>query len=327
MNVRNRMADVIKLRCNACQDFLKLLLNDNWQQELYELAQKEVTNNTFQKNRYIAAYEKMRDIGFENYTVDDMDVTFISTIVDANNCNKFKAMNSVHDNTRKSLMQLRDDRNLTNHSDENEEPDELYLRGLLALCNLKNFVRTVDKYELSIEDEKRQSYRQQYITGIDSLEEKLDEERIELIQWKKEMNRDIRKIKESNNQSYEFGRVCNHYFDRYIKFEKTDQSYEKYNYFIIQASNCGIEGAHSLAVMHFIIEKDYSEAERRLFMWYSSKKEFHINDVQEIVRDINHLINLKYKLTNSLQEIIDGLISKGFKITKTSKGLFEIDAK
>lgn len=41
MDVRNRMADVIKLRCNVCQDFLKLIIDDNWQQFIYEKAEKK----------------------------------------------------------------------------------------------------------------------------------------------------------------------------------------------------------------------------------------------------------------------------------------------
>lgn len=31
MNVRNRMADIVKLRCNVCQEFLKLIICDGWQ--------------------------------------------------------------------------------------------------------------------------------------------------------------------------------------------------------------------------------------------------------------------------------------------------------
>lgn len=46
MDVRNRMANVVKLRCNACQDFLKLVIQPNWQQNLYNKAEREVMNNT-----------------------------------------------------------------------------------------------------------------------------------------------------------------------------------------------------------------------------------------------------------------------------------------
>ncbi len=146
MVVRNRMADVVKLRCNACQDFLRMILKGGWQQSLYNKAQYEVSNETKFKDKYIATYEKMRDTGIDSYSVDDMDVTLISELV----IGKFVGIEEVQPNTRKALVQLRDDRNLTNHSNENEEPDELYLRGLLALCNLRFFIRAVDKNETTI---------------------------------------------------------------------------------------------------------------------------------------------------------------------------------
>ena len=79
MEVRNRMADVVKLRCNACQDFLKMVIQPNWQAELYAIAKNAIDSNKFADN-YIAAYEKMRDVGIENYSVDDMDVSILSLI-------------------------------------------------------------------------------------------------------------------------------------------------------------------------------------------------------------------------------------------------------
>ena len=43
MEIRNRMPDVVKLRCNACQEFLKMVIKHNWQQRLYDIA-KEALN-------------------------------------------------------------------------------------------------------------------------------------------------------------------------------------------------------------------------------------------------------------------------------------------
>ena len=47
MEVRNRMADVIKLRCNACQDFINLVLYNviGWQQKVYIKAKSEIETN------------------------------------------------------------------------------------------------------------------------------------------------------------------------------------------------------------------------------------------------------------------------------------------
>lgn len=56
----------------------------------------------------------MRDIGIDNYSVDNMDVTFITQVVCF--CSSVVTVNK---QTREALTKLRDDRNLTNHSNEN----------------------------------------------------------------------------------------------------------------------------------------------------------------------------------------------------------------
>ena len=171
MDVRNRMADVVKLRCNVCQDFIRMILKEGWQKELYKKAQEEITSNGRFKDKYIPTYEQMRNSenGIDDYSVDDMDVTLITELVEANFRGKFPGIKSVEDVTRIALKELRDDRNRTNHSNENEEADELYLCGLLALCNLREFVRTVDKVEKGIDDEQRLAYRHMYIPKIEEL--------------------------------------------------------------------------------------------------------------------------------------------------------------
>lgn len=42
MEIRNRMPDVVKLRCNACQEFLKMVIKPNWQQRLYDIAKEAI---------------------------------------------------------------------------------------------------------------------------------------------------------------------------------------------------------------------------------------------------------------------------------------------
>ena len=38
MDIRNRMTDLSKLRCNVCQDFLRMIAQPNWQKQLYAKA-------------------------------------------------------------------------------------------------------------------------------------------------------------------------------------------------------------------------------------------------------------------------------------------------
>lgn len=317
MDVRNRMADVVKLRCNACQDFLKMILKEGWQKELYKKAKYEVTNKTRFKDKYIATYEQMRNSenGVDNYSIDDMDVTLINELVAAH----FMGI-SVGKATGDALVKLKDNRNITNHSNENEEADELYLRGLLALCNLRDFVRTVDKKEIGIDDEKRLAYRQKYIPKIEELKDLLDEERIELVQKEKSMRKDIQRVLDSDDPLGTWVEVEKLYMDRYYKLE---HNHEAVGEFWVCASDAGVVYAHLQAATHFmILKKDYEEAERRLFMLYDSEEELTAGDAHGMLTTINAYLMQGNALTDGMQRIIDGLKAKGFDIEQNEIGFY-----
>lgn len=260
----------------------------------------------------------MRDGGVDNYSVDDMDVSLITELVKA----KFKGMDEVQKITKMALIQLKDDRNLKDHSNENEEPDELYLRGLLALCNLRLFIRTVDKAEKTISDKDRLSYRQKYIVEIDSLKSILDEERIELIQWNKAIHRDIQLVLDSNEPLKTWYDINGIYWNRYWILEKNPQ---KYNDFIVRASDAGISYAHSAAASYFnLCVNDSAEVERRLIMLYHSEPDLPIHEVYCIIREVNTLIENGNGMTSGLNELINNLLKKGYNIEKTSDGLYQL---
>lgn len=305
MDVRNRMADVVKLRCNACQDFLKLVIRPNWQQNLYNKAEKEVTNNTKYKDKYIAVYEKMRDIGIENYSVDDMDVTFISEMV-------YGCRNIVptEKETKKAITQLKADRNLTNHSNENEDQEELYLRGLLALCNLRNFVRIVDKAETSIDDDTRIQYRRDYIAKIEDLKTLLDDERIELIKRDKDMRADIEKVLNANDGGRTWATVNNAYFDRCFKINKDDEAYKD---FIFKAADAGIMEAYGSAADYYIDVKKYNEAEKLLYALYNSDDEKN-HDPRNMMKLASIYLNQQSENAGDGKKILQELIKRGYVI-------------
>lgn len=318
MDVRNRMADVIKLRCNVCQDFLKLIITDNWQQFIYEKAKKEIDNNGRYKDKYISAYEKMREIGIDNYSIDSMDVTFISEIV--HGCKEIAPTN---DRTRKSIEQLVEDRNLMNHSNENEEPEELYLQSLLALCNLKNFIKAVDKFETNIEDNVRIEYRRKYMKLIDDLKDILDEERILLIQKRKNILKDVQRILDCTDEKQRLStwwKLERLYMDRYWKLENDR---DRYIEFIISASDAGIREAHNGAVNYFfIVKKDYEEGERRLFMLYESYKSLPTYESKSIINTINGYLMKGNKLTHGMEKLIKLVIEQGYSVEKNDEGYF-----
>ena len=320
MDVRNRMADVVKLRCNVCQDFIRMILKEGWQKELYKKAQEEITSNGRFKDKYIPTYEQMRNSenGIDDYSVDDMDVTLITELVEANFRGKFPGIKSVEDVTRIALKELRDDRNRTNHSNENEEADELYLCGLLALCNLREFVRTVDKVEKGIDDEQRLAYRQMYIPKIEELKGLLDDERIELIQKKKNMRKDVQRVLESDDP-----RTWEEVSWLYLNRSKLERNKDLLNEFMVCASDAGLEQGHFSAALYFMYPlRDYKEAERRLFMLYNSKSEHTSYDARELLSAINFYLELGNEITVGMQEIIDGLSERGFNIEKSEGGFY-----
>ena len=222
------------------------------------------------------------------------------------------------------MREVRNDRNLTNHSGENEDADELYLRGLLSLCNLKSFVRTIDKFEKEIDDITRQSYRKKYIKEIDELKDLLDDERIELIQVNKEIDNDIRRILESNDVKRMFVHVMEAYSKHYLNFDYYENGiFYRYEYFLVRASDAGIVYAHSMAASYYIKKHDYNEAERRLRLLYNA-----INNgdcsVYDILLSFNDILKQGDTLTKCMNEMISELRCNGFNIEKNQEGFLEL---
>lgn len=317
MKIRNRMPDVVKLRCNACQEFLKMVIKPNWQQRLYDVAKEAIEHNRYADN-YRPAYEKMRDIGIENYSIDEMDVTFITQVV----C-FCSSIVSVQKQTKDALTKLRDDRNLTNHSNENEEDEELYLRGLLSLCNLRSFVKAVDKFEINIDDADRLNYRNKYIPQIEELMDILDEERIALIQRTKDITKDINRLLSCSDDETRLRMWCDIsklYMDREWKLDKNP---ERYNEFIVMASDAGIPEAHINAAIYFLnIKKDYVEMERRLQMMFDSRDRLTAGNVHSIIESINWYVTTGNNITVGMNEMADRIIALGFPVEKQEDGTY-----
>jgi len=315
MEIRNRMPDVVKLRCNVCQEFLKLIIVEGWQGELYKKAEKEVLNKTWSKDKYISAYEHMRSYGIEEYSVDDMDVTFISEIL--HGC-RFIA--PAEKQTVKAIEKLTEDRNITNHSNENEGAEELYLRALLSLCDVEGFVRAVDKFELSIPDETRVKFRRESFAKIGKLKEIIDEERISLIQQVKETEKDIKRILESEDQAKAWLDISQMYMKRYWQIEK---DYERYFDFIVKASDEGITQAHGLAAdYYFRIKKDYEESERRIIMLYESFDDLPIYEAKCVIDYIGEFQSLGQELSDKMKFLVESIMGKGFPVAMNEEGVY-----
>ena len=312
MEVRNRMADVVKLRCNACQDFLKMVIQHDWQTELYSIAKNAIESNKFADN-YIAVFEKMRDVGIENYSVDDMDVSFIVQIV------RFcGSIVSVRKQTKEAIGKLKDDRNATNHSNENEENEELYLRGLLSLCDLINFIRTVDRYEVSIPDEERVEYRRKYTAKIDELKNTLDEERIYLVQRTKQIDQDIQTILESKDRLQTWQQIIDLYEKQSLR---TKDNFLR-NLFVVRASDEGIKEAHRDAVDYYmLVEHNYLEGERRMEWLFDQDGHISVADAHAITDQITHYQWTNNTVTEGMLKMLKRLDSAGYPVEMTNNGV------
>ena len=315
MDIRNRMADVSKLRCNVCQDFLRMVARHHWQQQLYTKAKYEVEASTKNRDKYMTVYEKMRDIGVDQYSIDDMDVSLIVEVLYG-----LKDFFPADRNTIYSINKVKADRNAKGHSCENEDPEELYLQGLLDLVNLRRFVVDVDKYEVSIADEYRLDFRRKYIPLIDKLKETLDDERIESLQAAKQIDRDISKILQSKNPDSTWLQVWELYMNRDWKLEKNPQGF---NNFIVKASDAGIKQAHSGAMDYFLLmQKDHAEAERRMVMLLGAYGKLPIHEMKSVLDAINTYVIWGNSATDGMVAIIERIKTQGYDIVSNHDGTY-----
>ncbi|MBE6742519.1 MAG: hypothetical protein E7570_09515 [Ruminococcaceae bacterium] len=315
MDVNNRIADVIKLRSNICQKFLHLKLDNNvqWKSVVYEKVRIKIENKTpYYTSNYSCLYEKIRDIGIDDYSIEDMDVSLISHLIE-----DFNGLLKVENQTKKAFKQLVDDRNLTNHSSGNEEEEEQYLIGLLSLIRLKEFVRIVDKYELSINDNKRLLFRQRNIKRIDSLKEILDNERIELIYIDKEIDRDIQVLIDDKDKNT-WLRINGTYFKRITE----EEGRNRYQKFIIKASDAGIPAAHIYALSLF--EDNWNELEKRIQMIFESDEQFGSYEAHCIVESINIYI-IRNGINNRIPVIVAKIEEYGYKLGQDETGYYTIE--
>lgn len=307
MEARNRMADVVKLRCNILQDYMKMILPKDWRDKLYRKAEKYVENKTDLRLKYLAVYDRMREIGIEKYRVEDMDVTLMSMI--ALYCPDIvKVEKPVQDAVRR----LTDERNDKDHSGENEEEEELYLLGLLWLYDLRFFVRTVDKYDMSISSGDRLAFKQKRLAKIDELKEIMDDERIELVRKNKQMDKDIEAILGSEDHVGKWIELIKYYHEQ----ARIYKDYDIEKRFTIKASDAGVKEAHLLAATLFY-SNDIAEYENRLYLAYCSLEGENDHHAPELVSDINRYLSERYErvLTERMKEIVDGMIEKGYPVS------------
>lgn len=259
MELHYRQKDVDKLVCNAVQDFMSLLAQSGWKRKIFEVAKEAINDNLKYKDKYIYVYETMLDYGIENYSVDKMDVTLISSII--NFGHKFKPeISVVTDETKRAINVLREEKNnFASHSNQNEPLEEKYLQCIITLYHLKQFIRIVDKKEVYISENKRIAYRKKYIPKIDELISQLDQDRYELIYEKKSIEENVQKVLSSNDRSKAYSEMIEMYRRQErisksiseIEWERSRRLKGKFN---IAASYVGISEAHDSAFLALLYD-------------------------------------------------------------------------
>ena len=320
MDIRNRVADVERLRTKVLQGFLKLILCDSWQEKLYNKVKDIVEAKKTYWQMYKDAFSVMRNVGYLNYTVDLMDDSFINQVVLY--CPTI--IHTIDKTTNRYFKDLIKDRNTTKHSNESEPPEELYRRCLIDLDTMLRFVNTVDQMETTVDESRRLQFVQEFSSKIKSLVEQIDDERISSIQIYKEMDRDIQEIIQSPNQLVAWNKKVEQYRKR---FWSADDSPDRFFGFIVRASDAGIAFAHHEAALFFLHKKQYEEMERRLWMSIDVReKNLSISDANSILGTINDYLYYGNEITPGMMRLIDE-INERFPVTETPNGLFRCKKK
>lgn len=299
------MPDIVGLRCHICQSFLKMIVVDDWRQILYNFINNAITGS--HRNNYIEQYKTIRQKGIENYSIDDMDVPFIVNTLRF--CPKIATLTK---ETSTALYHIKEDRHVTNHSSENEPEEELYLRALISLKDLQNFLHTVDIYETTILDEKRSHFIRTYSKEIADLKFKIYNDCIEMFQIKK----DIQLILSSNNQEDAFMRIYQSYMDR---SSLSDENREKLSRFVIEASNAGIKSSHQYAAIYCL--HDIEEATHRYEMMIDGNYRLSISEAHQLIDFVNHTYMTEKKPSERMMRFVKLVKEQGFNIEETSCGI------
>jgi len=315
MNIRNRMADVVKLRCNICQDLLSLIIKPSWRQIIFEIAKDQIDNKKAYKDKYISAYDKMRDKGLENYSIADMDVSFILQVIFY--CQE--SISTISPETKNALRIVGADRNYMGHPSENEAVEELYQEGISALYNLEKLIKTFDRNETDIDYTARTEFRDKYITLIKSLKGTLDDERIEFVQREKEMDKDISNLLNSKKPLNTWVKIKERYgFNHPVN----NDTLLKFCEFAVKASEAGVKEAYEDATIYYFSIKKYDKVEEMLSLIYKISNGKNVNDMHFIIDQICHYQKLGKELTDSMSKLLFDIESQGYPLYQSKEGYF-----
>lgn len=254
MHIMNRTADITKLRCLACQDFLKMIVVEGWKELWYE-----VVNSYMQKKQFTSiyrpAYDEMRNHGIDKYSIEKMDVTLITNLI-LHNERLFKI--HIKKEIKEALGKLNKARQETSHLDGHETDDELYRKAESDCEDIQLFVVTVDEYATDIPVDERSKFRISYYEQAEELRKIIWDERYQNIQRYKEYDEYIQDVlNEKDERKAE--RKWTSANDRYLANVRRKKNWDETNDFYRRASDKGVRYAHKWAAGVDFSEGKYSE--------------------------------------------------------------------
>lgn len=298
MNIENRMNDVVKLRANICQNLAKMFFPCDWREKLVKTINDSL--GTKNEHKYKEAYNDIQNIGLENYTIEEMDVTLINYLFqNANFCitsSKFRRMMRIVTN----------DRNSISHCSSNESPKELYINAIISLNNLKNLISNDYSEGMKIDCNEYSKFRRDYFSKIIDLQDLLLEECAELISFDKQFDKDIK-------WCIERPEVLNErFFIARKKYREMDR--EIYIRFLIKGCDAKISVAYYLYVdemISLINNNDYYTT--------TEQKDKYGNNIEQIEEKLILFLNSNYRpdlIESDLYEYLKYLLDKDIDIYK-----------
>ena len=146
MKLKYRIIDIKTLQAKILQSYFSIEISkhysdDSWKQDLRKCLTLGVENKP---NLYVNAYKNMTKAGIDNYGIEDMDCSILSTIL--------KEKNSIFEKCKYPFIDkdidhfIQTDRNIDAHANGNETTDDLFIWACGSLHNIEKFIDKVQNH-------------------------------------------------------------------------------------------------------------------------------------------------------------------------------------
>lgn len=189
MHIQNRAADIKALITHALQEYFLLDVvsqypGDGWKQPFWRAVNSGVNTSSLKVN-YIKTWNQIQRIGLSAYTVQDMDISIILTVLGSP-----QLRSHVDCGISKLFGAVRETRNLGSHSSYNQDCSTLFQEAHGALHILRSFIQAVADHSSSPQ---KQSFYQKYDQEICNLSKLLASDYDE---WRRDCERENRMSRE-----------------------------------------------------------------------------------------------------------------------------------